>query len=111
MNTCRKVPLQVNFLKMTTFCIAFYQSNLSTLMTKPSLYFPELEETVTVELDVTALSSCRDDETVSPVLETAVLFAVETADMPAVVCPPPLVDSVVLSVVIPSRRREASVSG
>jgi hypothetical protein len=25
-NTCRKVPLQVNFFKMTTFCIAFYMS-------------------------------------------------------------------------------------
>ncbi len=28
-NTCRKVPLQVNFI-MTTFCIAFYESYLST---------------------------------------------------------------------------------
>jgi hypothetical protein len=91
---------------MTTFYIAFHQSNF--LLTKPSLSFPGLEETVTAELDVT----------VSPVLETAVLFdvetavlfAVETADMPAVVCPP-LEGSVVLSVVIPSRRREASVSG
>ncbi len=62
--------------------------------------FPRLEETVTAELDVT----------VSPVLETAVLFAVETADMPAVVWPL-LVDSVVLSDVVPSSRREASVSG
>jgi hypothetical protein len=28
-NTCRKVPLQVIFCWMTTFCIAFYQFNLS----------------------------------------------------------------------------------
>jgi hypothetical protein len=91
------------------------------------LSFPGLEETVTDELDVTALSSCRDDDTASPILETAVLFpvetavlfavetavlfAVETADMPAAVVCPLLVDSVVLSDVDPSRRREASVSG
>jgi hypothetical protein len=74
----------------------------STFVTvKTILSFPGLEETVTDELDVTALSFCRDDDTAaSPVLETAVLFPVETADMPAVVCPP-LVDSAVLSVVIP----------
>ncbi len=29
-NTCSKVPLQVNFFWMTTFCIAFCHSNLST---------------------------------------------------------------------------------
>ncbi len=29
-NTCRKVPLQMNFL-MTLFCIAFYESYLSTI--------------------------------------------------------------------------------
>ncbi len=109
-NSCRKVLLQAHFFRWRHFAFAFYQSNHSTLLTKPSLSFPGLEETVTVELDVTALSSCRDDETASPVLETAVLFADETADMPAVVCPL-LVDSVVLSVVVPSRRSEASVSG
>ncbi len=88
---------------MATFYIAFHCfPNLFSLLTKPSLSFPGLEETVTVELDVTALSSCRDEVTASPILETA--------DMPAVVCPP-LVDSVVLSDVVPSRRREASVSG
>ncbi len=29
-NTCRKAPLLVTFFKMTTFCIAFYESYLST---------------------------------------------------------------------------------
>jgi hypothetical protein len=83
----------------------------STFVTvKTILSFPGLEETVKVELDVTAFPSCRDDVAASPVLETAVLFAVETADSTAVVCPP-LVDSVVLSDVVPCRRREASVSG
>ncbi len=73
--------------------------------------FPGLEETVTVELDVTVLSSCSDEViAVLFAVETAVLFDVETADMPAVVCTP-LVDSVVLFVVVPSRRSEASVSG
>jgi hypothetical protein len=31
MNTCRQVPLQVNFFYITTFGDSFYQSNLSTL--------------------------------------------------------------------------------
>jgi hypothetical protein len=31
-NTCRKVPLQVNFFSITTYGFAFYQSNLSTLL-------------------------------------------------------------------------------
>jgi hypothetical protein len=29
-NTCRKVPLQGKFFQITTFCLAFYPSNLST---------------------------------------------------------------------------------
>ncbi len=69
-----------------------YTWQVNRVNDKTILSFPGLEETVTVELDV-----------------TAVMFAVETADMPAVVCPL-LVDSVVLSDVVPSRRREASVS-
>jgi hypothetical protein len=30
-NTCHKVPLSGHFFKMTTFCIVFYESYLSTL--------------------------------------------------------------------------------
>ncbi len=36
-NTCRKVPLHFNFLfffRMTTFCLAFYESYLSTCLPK-----------------------------------------------------------------------------
>ncbi len=30
-NACRQIPLQVNFFKMTTFCIYFYEFYLSTI--------------------------------------------------------------------------------
>jgi hypothetical protein len=66
--TCRKVPLQVNFL-MTTFCIAFYESYLPQLSCQT-----ESRKTKREEREVTGMAKIADGDvsvSLKPILTTA----------------------------------------